>query len=96
MTNLDVNKHKAISIIKRFIYIDISFQILLTVSCTALSISFGILAVFMQTDLTVRSLNWLPLTVLATAVISYGLGLYAVPFIVINEIANLEVSETTN
>lgn len=64
--------------------------LLITSTCVTV-LSLGVLGVFMQTDLTVTSLNWLPLTALIFTTMGYGLGFFTVPFVIINEVLNLEV-----
>ncbi|XP_059055642.1 uncharacterized protein LOC131849568 [Achroia grisella] len=63
---------------------------LLTFGYVIMVLSMGVLGVYTQTDLTVRSLHWLPVAALSVLIVGYGLA-WGLPIIIMVEIYNLEI-----
>ncbi|XP_026750693.2 putative metabolite transport protein YwtG [Galleria mellonella] len=63
---------------------------LLTFGYAIMVLSMGVLGVYTQTELTVRSLHWLPVVALGVLVIGYGLA-WGLPIIIMVEMYNFEI-----
>ncbi|XP_041973838.1 facilitated trehalose transporter Tret1-like [Aricia agestis] len=63
---------------------------ILTAAFSIMILSMGTLAVFTQSDLTVRSERWLPVVALGVLVFGYGLA-WAIPTVILTEMFNFEI-----
>ncbi|KAM3956189.1 facilitated trehalose transporter Tret1 [Aphomia sociella] len=66
---------------------------LLTIGYAVMVLSMGVLGVYTQNELTVRSLHWLPVFALGTLVVGYGLS-WGLHTIIMVEIYNYEIRAT--